>query len=150
MRLLTRRTDTRAGFTLMELVVVMTIIAILAGAVMIRVTQNIQHAKRATALADIQTLDTALGIYEANNGDAPSEQQGLGALVTKPTTPPEPTNWQGPYLKSKAVPKDPWGHEYVYKVTGEGQYEVFSYGKDGQAGGTGYDADVTRDQETQK
>ncbi len=146
MRSYTRRTARNTGFTLMELVVVMTIIAILAGAVMIQVNKNIRHAKRATALADIKTIETAIGIYEAHNGFPPSQQQGLMALIAMPTGDPQPKNWQGPYLKKKSVPKDPWGYEYVYKLNGEDDYEVMSTGGDGQPGGTGDAEDVTSEE----
>ncbi len=140
---LTRRTRRQAGFTLIELVVVMVIIAILAGAVTLKVLQNVKQAKRTKAIADIATMKTALQMYAAHNGAPPSQQQGLAALIAKPTGAPAPPNWQGPYLDKKTVPLDPWGHEYVYTVSGEDEYSVVSYGADGQPGGEGNDnADV--------
>ena len=126
-----RRPSRKAGFTLMELVVVMTIIAILAGAITLQVYNNIKTAKRSRALSDIKTLETAVGMYQAHNGFPPSQQQGLAALIAKPSGAPEPLNWQGPYLKAKSVPKDPWGNDYNYVVNGD-DYEISSTG-DGTA-----------------
>ncbi len=135
----------KAGFTLVELVVVMSIIVILAGAVVLHVTRRVEDAKRARALQDISTLETALDLYAADNGSPPTTQQGLQALRSKPSSPPQPHNWNGPYLK-KAVPKDPWGNEYVYRCPGQlnpDSYDIISYARDGQPGGTGPDEDLT-------
>ncbi len=147
MRTTMRRAPGRAGagFTLVELVVVMSIIAILAGAVVLQVTRRVEDAKRARALQDISTLETALDLYAADNGAPPTTQQGLQALRTKPSSPPQPHNWNGPYLK-KDVPKDPWGHDYVYRSPGQlnpDSYDIISYARDGQPGGTGPDEDLT-------
>jgi general secretion pathway protein G len=145
MRHFTRRTKKNRGFTLLELVVVMTIIAILASAVGLEVFKYVKHARRARAVQDISTIKTALGAYAIHNGAPPSQDQNLAALMSKPGGAPEPLNWQGPYLEK--MPKDPWGHDYVYQVDGNGAYHVLSYGYDNQPGGEGPDnADVTEDE----
>jgi general secretion pathway protein G len=88
-----------------------------------------------------------LKLYYADNGFYPATQQGIQALLTKPTTPPTPNNWQGPYMENRSTPpKDPWGNEYVYVCPGEHNptsFDLYSYGKDGRSGGSGNDADVT-------
>lgn len=144
MRNWSRRTTGNRGFTLVELVVVMVIIGILAGAAVIQVKNRTATARRVRALSDLKTFETALDQYAAENGEPPTTQQGLQALRTKPSTPPVPRNWNGPYVKS--VPTDPWGSEYVYRYDGndQGEYELLSYGRDGQPGGANeWDADVT-------
>ena len=127
------------GFTLVELVIVMTIITILAGAVAIQVTNRVRHARRARAFQDIHTLETALDLYAADNGVLPTTQQGLEALIRKPSSPPVPQNWNGPYLKNrKSAPKDPWRNEYIYRYPGQlnpDSYDIMSYGADGRPGG---------------
>lgn len=132
------------GFTLIELVVVMTIIAILAGAAVIQINNRTRDARRARALADLKAFETAIDLYAADNGQPPTQQQGLEALRTKPSSAPVPRNWNGPYLK-KPIPKDPWGNDYVYQRSGSSdEYEILSYGEDGQAGGASeWDQDVT-------
>jgi general secretion pathway protein G len=142
-----RHTTTRGsrGFTLVELVVVMMIISILAGAIAVAVTNRVKMARRARAISDIKSLETALDLYEADNGKPPTTEQGLEALRVKPTTPPVPRNWNGPYL-TKRVPLDPWGHEYVYRYPGqynENEYDLICYGADGQPGGQDWDEDIT-------
>jgi len=133
------------GFTLLELMVVVTIIAILAGAVTLQIWNKVENARRARAVQDIKTLEDAVDLYAADNGAPPSQEQGLAALSEKPSSPPLPRNWDGPYLKKK-LPKDPWGHEYEYICPGQlnpNSYDIISYGDDGQVGGTGKDEDVT-------
>jgi general secretion pathway protein G len=134
------------GFTLVELVIVMAIIGILAGFVLANVMPQREKASRTRALADIKEMDTALNIYYADNGFYPSTQQGLQALIAQPNTPPIPRNWQGPYLSNrKSAPIDPWDSEYIYISPGEQNpttFDLFSYGADGRAGGSGKDADV--------
>lgn len=132
-----------AGFTLIELLVVMIILAILAAVVIPRVIGRTEDARRAKATSDIAALETALDAYKLDNGSYPTTEQGLQALVEPPNTDPVPKNWSGPYLK-KGIPKDPWGNEYVYTSPGEHNpdFDIVSYGKDGQPGGEGEDADV--------
>ncbi len=135
---------TRA-FTLVELVVVMTIIAILATAVAVEVTNRVRVARRTRALQDIKTFETALDLYAADNGAPPTTEQGLAALRKRPSIPPIPRNWNGPYIK-KDVPLDPWGNEYVYRYPGQRNpdgYDLISYGADGKPGGEDWDADIT-------
>lgn len=125
------------GFTLIELVVVMTIISILAGAVALQILNRTKHAKRARALQDISTLETAVDLYAADNGSPPTSQQGLQALRSKPNSPPVPTNWNGPYVKKSPI--DPWNNEYVYRFPGDlnpDGYDIISYGEDGKPGGS--------------
>jgi general secretion pathway protein G len=128
------------GFTLIELVVVMSIIAILAGAIALNITHRVNDARRARAVTDIKNLETAADLYIADNGDPPPDLQ---ALASKPS--PAPLNWNGPYLKKKLT-KDPWGHEYVYRYPGQlnpDSYDIICYGKDGKPGGQGVDEDIT-------
>jgi len=135
------------GFTLVELIIVLAIIGILAGAVLLNVGPQREKARRARAITDLSAIDSALEIYNADNGNYPTTQQGIQALLDQPTSAPEPDNWQGPYLKNRStVPLDPWGNEYVYLSPGEespDSYDLYSYGKDGRPGGDGYNADVT-------
>lgn len=127
------------GFTLLELLVVMVIIGLLAGYVAPRYFAQVGRAEVKTARAQIDALEKGLDQYRLDTGHYPSTEQGLTALFTRPSDEPK---WEGPYLK-KGVPADPWGHPYQYRQPGEhGEYDLFSYGKDGQAGGSGEDADL--------
>lgn len=128
------------GFTLLELLVVMVIIGLLVGYVGPRYFSQVGKSEVKAARAQIDALEKALDQYRLDTGRYPSSEQGLGALVNRPAN---ETKWDGPYLK-KGVPNDPWGHPYLYKSPGEhGSYDLLSYGKDGQPGGTGEDADIT-------
>ncbi len=136
------------GFTLVELMVVMSIIAILATAVTLHLTNQSRQAKRARALQDIKTLETAVDLYTADNGQPPTTQQGLEALRGKPTAPPVPTNWNGPYIKKRPI--DPWGTPYEYRSPGTinpDGYDIVSFGADKKAGGTDWDADLSNSDE---
>jgi general secretion pathway protein G len=138
-----------AGFTLIELVLVVTIIAILAGAVTVEAGKRIKLARRARGLEDIRVLEMAFDSYAADNGNPPTSQQGLASLRQKPTSAPVPRNWNGPYIK-KSVPKDPWGNDYVYRYPGQENpegYDLICYGADGQPGGEDDDADITNFEE---
>jgi general secretion pathway protein G len=131
----------RAGFTLVEVLVVMIILAILAAVVVPRVVGRTEDARRARAIADIESLGTALDLFKADNGEYPTTEQGLEALRVAP---PDVKNWNGPYLK-KSVPADPWGNEYVYSEPGEhnpDSYDLYSMGGDGQPGGDGKGTDI--------
>jgi general secretion pathway protein G len=140
-------TGARAGFTLVEVLVVMIILAILAAVVVPRVVGRTEDARRARAVTDIEALGTALDLFKADIGEYPTSEMGLEALRVAP---PEVKNWNGPYLK-KAVPADPWGNEYVYLAPGEhnpDSYDLFSTGADGQPGGEGKDSDIANWDET--
>jgi general secretion pathway protein G len=130
----------QAGFTLIEIMVVMVIIAILASLIVPRVINRPDEARRVAARSDIATLDQALKLYRLDNGRYPTTEQGLSALVTKPTAEPLPTNWK-PYLDF--LPKDPWGKSYQFANPGQhGEVDIWSFGADGQPGGEGNDADI--------
>src|SRR5437762_9171399 len=132
----------RGGFTLIEILVVIVVIAILATLVAPNVFQHVGAAKSATAKSQIEMLGAALDAYRLDNGSYPNTQQGLDALWTRPTIDP-PANWRGPYLR-KPVPIDPWGRAYLYAFPGTQNptgYDLISYGQDGKPGGTGEDAD---------
>jgi general secretion pathway protein G len=121
-----------AGFTLLELLVVMVIIGMLAGFVAPKFFSQIGKSEVKTARAQIDALEKALDQYRLDVGRYPASEPGLAALNERPAAEPR---WAGPYLK-KAVPLDPWGRAYVYKYPGEhGEYDLLSYGKDGQPGG---------------
>ncbi len=133
------------GFTLIEMLVVIAVIAILAGLVGPMVFRNVGDAKVTAAKAQLELLNLALEQYRLDNDYTPSNAQGLEALRTLPQGDPAPRNWRGPYLR-KPVPLDPWGHSYVYRSPGEhNPYDLFSLGRDGRDGGTGEDADLGRE-----
>lgn len=135
-----RRVAQQAGFTLLELLVVIVIIGLLAGLVAPRYFDQVSKSNTKVARAQIESLEKSLDQYRLDIGRYPTTEQGLAALFTKP---PNVEKWQGPYLK-KAVPADPWGNAYQYKSPGEhGEYDVISLGSDAQVGGTGEAADVT-------
>jgi general secretion pathway protein G len=128
------------GFTLLELLVVMVIIGLLAGYVGPRFFSQIGKSEVKAARAQIDGLEKALDQYRLDVGRYPTTEQGLAALNERPAN---ETKWAGPYLK-KTVPNDPWGKPYQYKAPGEhGEYDLFSFGKDGQPGGTGENEDIT-------
>ena len=134
----------RSGFTLLELVVVIIVLGLLAGLVAPQIIGRLSDAKSTTARTQIELLSVALDGYRLDNGNYPTTDQGLAALRDKPTRPPVPSNWRGPYLR-KAVPLDPWGRPYLYRFPGEknaGAFDLESLGRDGKVGGDGEDADV--------
>ena len=128
------------GFTLLELLVVMVIIGLLAGYVGPKYFKEIGKSEVKSAKAQLDALGKALDQYRLDTGHYPSSEQGLAALNARPAN---ETKWEGPYLK-KNVPDDPWGKPYLYKQPGEhSEYDLYSYGKDGQPGGTGDAIDIT-------
>ena len=133
-----RRTS---GFTLLELLVVVAIIGLLAGFVAPRYFGQIGKSEVNAARAQIDALEKALDQYRLDTGRYPTAELGLAALVQRPQSEPK---WSGPYLR-KEVPLDPWGKPYRYRAPGEQgrDYDLMSYGKDGQPGGAGEDADLT-------
>jgi general secretion pathway protein G len=134
----------RRGFTLIEIMVVITILGILAALIVPRVVGRTDDARIAAARQDIASLLQALKLYRLDNGAYPTTEQGLKALLVKPAVEPVPQNWkQGGYLERSTTPKDPWGNEYKYLNPGlKGEIDVFSYGRDGAAGGEGVDGDI--------
>lgn len=135
----------RRGFTLIEILVVITVIAILASLVTPMVFRNVGDAKVAAARAQVEIFGLALETYRLDNDYYPSTAQGLEALRTLPAGTPQARNWRGPYLK-KPVPLDPYGRPYVYRSPGTvnpDSYDLVSLGRDGVSGGSGEDADIT-------
>ena len=124
------------GFTLVEIMLVVIIIAALAAMIMPRLAGRSEEAKMARAQAEISSnIGLALKLYELDNGNYPTTEQGLNALQTKPSTAPDPQNWKGPYLEKKPI--DPWGKPYQYKSPGVHSYtgfDLYSIGKDGSEG----------------
>ena len=129
-----------AGFTLLELLVVMVIIGLLVSYVGPRYFGQLSKSEVKTAKAQINSLRKALDIYRLDNGKYPDQQEGLNALLVPPQG---NTKWHGPYLQ-KDIPNDPWEHPYIYRIPGEkSEYDLFSYGADGRPGGTDENADIS-------
>ena len=128
------------GFTLIELLVVLAILGMIVGLVGPRVMKHIGTAKSDTARLQVADLGAALDLFYLDNGRYPTTQEGLGALVQKPA---ELDNWNGPYLKKKSIPKDPWEQDYQYQSPGQnGEYDLFSYGADNAPGGEKENRDI--------
>ena len=129
-----------AGFTLIELMVVLVIIGVLAALIVPNVLDRADDARATAAKTDVNNLMQALKLYRLDNQRYPTAEQGLQALLVKPTTGPIPSNWKS-YLDK--LPNDPWGAPYQYKFPGrKGGPDVFSFGADGKAGGEGENADI--------
>lgn len=133
--------ETTAGFTLLELLVVMVIIGLLASFVAPRFFDQVGKSEIKTARAQLDAFDKALATYRLDTGRYPTSEQGLKALVERPSDEPK---WSGPYL-AKALPPDPWGRAYAYRQPGDNgrDYDLLSFGKDGQRGGSGEAADIS-------
>ena len=137
---LRKRRRGEGGFTLIEILVVITIIALIMSLVGPRVLNYLGESKAKAAKIQIQSFGSALDLFNLDTGRYPSTAEGLNALVQSPGTIP---SWNGPYLKGGVVPNDPWGKPYTYRSPGEhGPFDITSYGADGQEGGTGTAADV--------
>jgi general secretion pathway protein G len=135
-------TRRQRAFTLIEIMVVIAILGILAALIVPKIMSRPDEARRVAAKQDIGTVMQALNLYRLDNGRYPSQDQGLQALVAKPSTEPVPNNWKdGGYLER--LPSDPWGHPYQYLNPGvHGEIDVFSYGTEGKPGGQGNDSDI--------
>jgi general secretion pathway protein G len=134
-----KRFESDSGFTLIELLVVVIIIGLLASLVAPKFFGKLAMSKQKTAKAQIELIGAALDEFRLDNGRYPTTEDGLSALRDKPEG---LENWAGPYMP-KAIPKDPWGHEYVYTSPGEHyDYDLVSYGRDGEPGGEDEDADI--------
>ncbi len=134
----------RRGFTLLELVVVIIVLALLAALVVPQVFGRASDARITAARTQIALLAVALDGYRLDNGAYPTTEQGLQSLRVRPTRTPLPVNWRGPYLRQD-VPLDPWGRAWLYTSPGTrnpGGFDLISLGRDGQVGGEGEDADV--------
>jgi len=137
---LSLRRRIQAGFTLIELMVVLVIIGVLAALIVPNVLDRADDARVTAARTDVGNLMQALKLYRLDNQRYPTSEQGLQALITKPATGPAPTNWK-PYLEK--LPNDPWSRPYQYLNPGiKGEIDVMSFGADGQPGGEGKDADI--------
>jgi general secretion pathway protein G len=132
------------GFTLIELMVVIVILSILAVWVAPKIMGRPEQAKQVKAKVDIQGLETALKLFKLDNGAYPTTEQGLEALVSAPDSGKLAKNWrEGGYLEKGKVPKDPWGNDFVYLSPGtHGDYDIISYGSDGEPGGEGDNKDI--------
>jgi general secretion pathway protein G len=138
-RRISRRHGER-GFTLVEILVVITIIGLIMGLVGPRVLNYLTESKAKAAKIQIESFSSALDLYFLDNGRYPSSSEGLTALVQRPGS---VMSWNGPYLKGAVVPNDPWGNVYLYRSPGQhGTFDIMSYGADGQEGGTGAAADI--------
>jgi len=144
--------DTRhagqAGFTLVEMLVVITIIGLIMGLIGPRVLNYLSESRVKAAKIQLQSFSSALDLFYLDAGRFPSAAEGLAALVQRT---PGVTSWNGPYLKGGNVPSDPWNHSYLYRTPGEhGPYDIVSYGSDGQEGGSGTAADISLERTSAK
>lgn len=139
-----KQLNNRRGFTLIEIMVVIVILALLAALVGPKIMGRTDDAKIQTTKTQIRNIESALKLYKLDNGVYPTTEQGLSSMVTKPTVGIIPKNYkEGGYLESKQVPKDGWGNDFIYVSPGEhGDYDLSSYGADGIKGGEGKNADI--------
>ena len=148
---MTPRHRGRRGFTLIELLVVMVILALLAGIVLPRLLDRTKEAAQKAAITQISSFKTALQLYSVDNGQPPSTEQGLDALINEPTSSPKPRNWKKYLSDIQTIPQDPWGNEYIYLSPGPNgeDFYVASLGADGREGGTNHDRDLDSTQTQQ-
>lgn len=134
-----------AGFTLLEIIVVVFILSLLAAIVAPKIIGRTDDARIADAKVQIKNLETALKLFRMDNGAYPDSEQGLEALISKPSTGKIPSKYrEGGYLEQRRIPADPWGNPYLYVSPGlHGDFDIISYGADGKEGGSGKDADIT-------
>jgi general secretion pathway protein G len=144
MKLLSRKKNRQAGFTLIELMVVIVILGVLAGLIIPRIMGRPDEARQAKARIQMEALESALKLYKLDNGSYPTTEQGLNALVEAPTVGNIPKNWrQGGYLEKSKVPKDPWGNDFIYLSPGNhGDFDLTCLGADGEPGGEGVNKDI--------
>lgn len=136
-----RRRAGEEGFTLVEMLVVITIIGLIMGLIGPRVLNYLSESKVKAARIQLQSFSSALDLFYLDAGRYPSSSEGLSALMQRA---PGVAAWNGPYLKGNSLPNDPWNHSYMYRSPGEhGPYEIISYGADGQEGGSGLAADIS-------
>ena len=144
----TDRTRSRArrhrpqGFTFIEVLVVMIILALIAGIVGTQLLGEAEKAKAEATRIQIKSLESALSLYRLHNSTYPTSEQGLDALLNQPDVGTIPKNWSGPYITANNVPEDGWGNDFVYISDGR-DYTIISLGADGQEGGSGLDADIS-------
>lgn len=138
----TARHSNNTGFSLVELLVVLAILGLLVGVIGPQVMKYLSSSKTKTAKVQIENLVTTLDLYNLEVGTYPNSSEGLSALITKPAS---ANNWNGPYLKKKQVPKDPWGRDYHYQQPGDDgrPFDIYSLGSDNKEGGDGEAQDVT-------
>ncbi|MDH4120927.1 MAG: type II secretion system major pseudopilin GspG [Deltaproteobacteria bacterium] len=141
-RTLQQRSRRRKGFSFIEIMVVLIIIAMIMGLVATQMVNSAAQARVQTTKIQIQSLISSLDLYRLQNANYPTTEQGLNALVKMPELGRLPTNWQGPYLRK--LPADGWGNDFIYTSDGN-TFQIISYGKDGQPGGAELDADITSD-----
>ncbi len=131
----------QGGFTLVELLVVLAILGLIVALVTPQVLKYLSRARTDTARIEIQTLGNALDLYRLDMHRYPTQQEGLASLIEPP---PGTEEWNGPYLKQKKMPLDPWGRPYIYRSPGEhGDYDLYTLGADGVPGGSGENQDIT-------
>ena len=136
----------KSGFSLIEILVVIIIISILASVVTVNIMDKPDEARIAQTKAQVRELQTALQMYKTEQGNYPTQAQGLAALATSPIIPPLPARYPSHgYLSNRSIPKDGWKNEFVYLIPGRAgeRYEILSYGADGEPGGEAVDADIS-------
>lgn len=135
-----KKEEAQAGYTLVELLVVLVILVLIAGLVGPRVLGYLSSSKTKTAKIQIENFSTSLELFKLDTGRYPTEREGLSALVERPS---DIKNWNGPYLNKKSIPSDPWERQYRYRYPGKhGVFDLFTFGVDNKQGGSGEDQDV--------